>query len=133
MKRCSPKSRIPMPQPGHYWGSSTSPRVISRKSNIELLEIVLQVKQDCLSTSNAQVETHKLDSQHHDVFTQTAAPLTAQTSQLPQSPLIDPNLTAARLRHRTVKPLPSGSFSPFQSKLHKNPFGIPAPIYRTRY
>ena len=127
MKRCSLKSRIPTPQPGHHW------RVISRKSNTELLEIVLQIKQDCISTTNAQFETHKLDSQHHDIFTQTAPSLIAHSSQLPQSPFTDPNLLAARLRHRTVKPLPSGGLSPFQSKLQKNPFGTHAPIYRTRY
>ena len=139
MKICSPKCRLPTPQPGHHWGSRTSPRVISRKSavkqlsNTELLEIVLQVKQDCISTTKAQIETHKLDSQHHDIFTQTAPPLTAHPSQLPQSPSTDSNLIAARLRHRTVKPLPSGSLSTFQSKLRKNPFGIHAPIFRTRY
>ena len=139
MQRCCLKSRIPTLQPGHHWGSRTSPRVISRKSaakqlsNTELLEIVLKVKQDCTSMTKAQIETHKLDSQHHDIFAQTAPPLTAHPSQLPQSPLTDPKLIAARIRHRTVKPLPSGSHSPFQSKLQKNPFGIHAPIYRTRY
>ena len=139
MKRCFPKSRIPTPQPRHHWGLRTSPRIISRKSavkqlsNTELLEIVLQVKRDCTSTTTAQTETHKLDSQHHDIFTQTATPLTVHPSQLPQSPLTDPNLIAARLRHRTAKSLPSGSLSPFQSKLQKNPFGMHAPIHRTRY
>ena len=138
MKRCFSKSLIRTPQPGHHWGPRTSPRVISRKSavkqlsNIELLEIALQVKQDCTSIKKPQIETHKLDSQHHDIFAQTAPPLTAHPSQLPQSPLIDPTLIAARIRHRTVKPLPSGSLSPFQSKLQKNPFGMHAPIYRTR-
>ena len=132
MKRCSPKSRIPTPRPGHHW-LRTSPPAISRKSNTELLNIVLRVKQDCIATTNAQIETHKLDSQHHDIFTPTAPSLIAHPSQLPQSPLTDPNLIAARLRHRISKPLPSGSLSPFQSKLQKNPFGIHALIYRTRY
>lgn len=134
MKRCLPKSRIPTPRPVHHWGLRTSPQVIPRKSalkqlsNTELLEIVLQIKQDTTFATKAQSGTHKLDSQNHDISTQIAPPLTARPSQLPQSPLTDPNLIAARLRHRSVKPLPSGSLSPFQSRLQKNPFGIYALI-----
>ena len=136
MKICLPKRT---PRPGHHWGLRTNARVISRKSavkqpsNTELLEIVLQVKKDSVFITKAHSGTHEPDSQHHESFTQTAPPLTAHPSQLSQSPLTDPNLIAARLRHRTVKPLPSGSLSPFQSKLQKNPFGIHAPIYRTKY
>ena len=138
MKRCFLQSRIPTPQPQHHRGLKTSPRVIARRPavkqprNTELLEIILQDKQDTISPINVQTNTHNLDSQDYDVFPQTAPPFPTPISPLPQSPLTDHNLEAARLRHKTVKPLPSGIRSSFQSKLEKNSFGIHALICRTR-
>ena len=45
------------------------------------------------------------------------------SSKLPLSPLMDPNLIAARQRYRTPKPPPSGERSPFSQKLERNPYG----------
>ena len=42
---------------------------------------------------------------------------------LPLSPLMDPNLIAARERHRSPKPLPSKELSEYESKLIKCPYG----------
>lgn len=46
---------------------------------------------------------------------------------LPLSPLMDPGLQAARNRHKTRKPEPSGELSDFQKKLSKNPYGAILP------
>ena len=43
---------------------------------------------------------------------------------LPQSPLTEPGLTAARARYRKEKPLPNKERSVFQLKLEKNPYGM---------
>ncbi|KAL8766113.1 MAG: hypothetical protein Q9209_007011 [Squamulea sp. 1 TL-2023] len=46
----------------------------------------------------------------------------SDTSQLPLSPLLDPNLLAARNRYKVPKPEPDGELSAFQKKLRKNPY-----------
>lgn len=43
--------------------------------------------------------------------------------QLPLSPLMDPDLQAARNRYEARKPAPSGEPSDFQKKLRRNPYG----------
>lgn len=43
---------------------------------------------------------------------------------LPLSPLMNPQLIAARNRHRVPKPQPSGPPSALTAKLQKNPYGI---------
>lgn len=57
---------------------------------------------------------------------QPQSALLSPSSKLPLSPLMDPNLIAARQRYRTPKPVPSGELSAFSKKLEKNPYG-PAP------
>lgn len=42
---------------------------------------------------------------------------------LPLPPLMDPDLQAARNRHKTPKPQRNGELSEFQQKLSKNPYG----------
>lgn len=44
-------------------------------------------------------------------------------TKLPLSPLMDPNLIAARQRHREPKPKLQG-LSPMEIKLRENPYGI---------
>ena len=44
---------------------------------------------------------------------------------LPLSPLMDPKLEAARTRYKTRKPEANSKPSEFQTKLRKNPYGIP--------
>ena len=46
-----------------------------------------------------------------------------EESQFPISPLLDPNLLAARNRYKVPKPEPSSEPSAFQKKLQKNPYG----------
>lgn len=46
------------------------------------------------------------------------------THGLPLSPLMNPQLIAARNRHRAPKPQPSGPPSALRQKLQKNPYGI---------
>ncbi|KAL8783029.1 MAG: hypothetical protein Q9213_004926 [Squamulea squamosa] len=46
----------------------------------------------------------------------------SDTSQLPLSPLLDPDLLAARNRYKVPKLEPGGELSAFQKKLHKNPY-----------
>lgn len=92
-------------------------------SNAELLEIVHHDKENAISTATAQTKSHDLDSREHDNISHTASLL--DIPRLPQSPLTNPTLIAARFRHRAVKPLPSGDRSPFQLKLQKNPYGMP--------
>lgn len=45
------------------------------------------------------------------------------TQGLPLSPLMDPQLIAARNRHRAPKPRPSGPPSALRERLQKNPYG----------
>ena len=96
-------------------------------SNVELLKIIQQEKED--STASVQNTSDALDSQEDD-FTPPAASLGApHIPGLPQSPLTDPGLVAARIRHKAVKPLPTGDRSPFQLKLQKSPYGIYAGLW----
>ncbi len=51
---------------------------------------------------------------------------------LPLSPLLDPDLLAARHRYKLPKPEPARELSAFQKKLRNNPYGTTAPdIYPT--
>lgn len=102
--RTSPKSR---------------PRAIKQLSNAELLSLVQESKQDTASPQDDQSKPSDTG------FPQSSSCLTLR-QQLPQSPLIDPQLSAARIRHRAEKPPPSGERSPFQLKLQKNPYGMPS-------
>ena len=52
----------------------------------------------------------------------------ASTHGLPLSPLMDPQMIAARNRHRTPKPQPSGPPSALREKLQKNPYGTDHPL-----
>ena len=93
-------------------------------SNAELLEIIYHDKENAISTATAQTTSDDLDTKGDDIVPQNASLLATGIPRLPQSPLTDPGLIAARIRHRAVKPLPSGDRSPFQLKLQKNPYGM---------
>lgn len=135
MKICSPKNRIPILRPWDRRRLRTSSRTVSRKppSNTELLEVISKGKEDSTSTAVAQTKLGGLNSQEGDIHTQTAPLLATRIPRLPQSPLTDQSLVAARTRHTVVKPFPSTNRSPFQSKLQKNPFGMRALICGTKY
>ncbi|CAD6587861.1 MAG: hypothetical protein ASARMPREDX12_003033 [Alectoria sarmentosa] len=99
-------------------------QAVRQLSNAELLEILYQDKQDASSTATAQPISNDLDSQEDDYLLQTSSLLSPRISRLLQSPLTDPGLVAAQIRHKAVKPLPSGDRSPFQLKLQKNSYAI---------
>lgn len=130
MRKCFPTRRIPILRSWDHRGLRTLRRIVSRNpavkqlSNAELLEIIHQDKENATSTATAQTNSDGLDSQKDDFLPQAASPLATRIHRLPQSPLTDPGLVAARIRHRAVKPLPSGDPSPFQLKLQKNPYAI---------
>ena len=130
MRTCFPTSRRPFLRPWDPRGLRTSRPYASRNSavkqtsNAELLEIIRHDKENAVSTSNAQTSSDGLDSQEDDIVPRTASLLACGIPRLPQSPLTDPELIAARIRHRAVKPLPSGDRSPFQLRLQKNPYGM---------
>ena len=139
MRKCFPTRRIPILRSWDHRGLRTLRRIVSRNpavkqlSNAELLEIIHQDKENATSTATAQTNSDGLDSQKDDFLPQAASPLATRIHRLPQSPLTDPGLVAARIRHRAVKPLPSGDPSPFQLKLQKNPYGIHAMISGTKH
>ena len=130
MRICFPTTRIPSLRPWHHRGSRTSRPYVSRHpavkkmSNAELLEIIYHDKENAISTATAQTKSDGLDSKGDDLVPQTASLLATGLPRIPQSPLTDPSLIAARIRHRAVKPLPSGDRSPFQLRLQKNPYGM---------
>lgn len=139
MRRCYLTWRIPTLPPWDHRGLRTLRRIVSRKpavkqlSNAELLDIIHQDKEVATSTATAQNNSDDLDSQENDSLPQTASLVATRIPRLPQSPLTDPGLAAARIRHRAVKPLPSGDRSPFQLKLQKNPYGIRGLICGTKH
>ena len=138
MRKCWPASRIPVTKPWDRRDLRISGPIGSRKpavkqlSNSELLRIIRQNKEDATSIATAQNNSEDLDSQKHDILHQREPLLSAHLPQLPQSPLIDRGLIAARIRHKAVKPLPSGDRSPFQLKLQKNPYGIYSLVCKTK-
>ena len=139
MRKCFPTRRIVIVRPWDHRGLRTSRRTVSREpavrqlSNAELLEILYQDKQDASSTATAQPISDGLDSQEDDSLLQTPSLLAPRISRLLQSPLTDPGLVAARIRHKAVKPLPSGDRSLFQLKLQKNSYGIRALTSGTKH
>lgn len=135
MKTCSPINRRTILQPWDHHRLRTFPRTVSRKSlnNTELLEFISNGKEESTSTALAQTNLDGLNSQEDDIHTQTAPLHATRIPRLPQSPLTDQSLVAARTRHTAVKPFPSADRSPFQSKLQKNPFGIHVLICGTKY
>lgn len=130
MRICFTTRRIPFLRPWHHRGLSISRSYVSRNpavkkmSNAELLEIIYHDKENAISTATIQTKSDGLESKGDDIVPQTAPLLATGIPRLPQSPLTDPGLIAARIRHRAVKPLPSGDRSPFQLKLQKNPYGM---------
>lgn len=129
MRKCWTISHIKSLRPWDYRGLRTSRRIASQKlavsqlSNAKLLGIIHQETEDATSIATAQTKSDGPDSQKDLFLTQTRSLPPTYVPLLPQSPLTDPNLVAARNCHRAVKPLPSGERSPFQLKLQKNPYG----------
>ena len=135
MRKCFPISRISIQRLWDHRGLRTSQRTVSPRkpavkqlSNTELLEILRQEKKVATRTATAQTNLNVRDSQEHDISPQGASLLATRVLPLPQSPLTDQGLLAARNRYTAVKPLPLGDRSPFQLKLQKNPYGIRALI-----
>ena len=132
MRKCFPTSRILILRPWDHRGLRTSRQIVSRKSavkqmsNAQLLEIINQDMEDATNTATAQTDSDGHDSQENCILSHEASLSATRAPRLPQSPLTDPGLVAARTRHKAVKPLPSGDRSPFQLKLQKNPYGIDA-------
>ena len=133
MRKCFPTSRKLTQRPwDHRSQRRFQPFVSLRKpavkqlSNLELLEILRQEKEDASCTATAQSNPTALELQEHEIPRQGASPLATRVPPLPQSPLTDRGLLAARNRYRATKPLPFGDRSPFQLKLQKNPYGIRA-------
>ena len=131
MRNCFSTSRISLQRSWDHRSLRTSQRIVSPRtlavkqlSNTELLEILRQEKEDATCTATAQTNPNVLDPQEHDIFPQGASLLATHVPPLPQSPLTDEGLSAARKRYRAVKPMPFGNRSPFQLKLQKNPYGI---------
>ena len=139
MRKCFPLGRHKILRSWDYRGLRTSRRFVYQKpavkqlSNVELLEIIQQNKEDSIFTANAQSKLDIDESQEDQILPQTASLLATGIPRLHQSPLTDPALVAARIRHREVKPLPSGDRSLFQLKLQKNPYGIHVLICRTKH
>lgn len=99
-----------------------------------LYELLDEVKQDVTSTpTTTPEEPVKVESPTPNgqslppsisrLHNEPREPAPMSISDLPLSPLMDPKLINARTRHRTPKPLPSGSLSSFEQKLQKNPYG----------
>ena len=105
--------------------SSVFPKpTVKQLSNAELLRIIRQDNEDATSTATVQTNPDSLEPKEHGL-PNTRASLTApRISRILQSPLTDRRLSAARILHRAVKPLPSRHRSLLQSKLQKNPYGI---------
>lgn len=139
MRKCYPTRRIPILRTWGHRGLRTSRRIVSktpavkRLSNVELLKIIHQDKKEAPPTAITQTNSDGLDSQEDDYPPKTASALATRIPRLPQSPLTAPGFVAARIRHRALKPLPSGDRSPFQLKLQKNPYGIRALICGTKH
>jgi len=93
---------------------------VKQLTNSELLDLVKKSKKDSTTTPNTQNEAGDPEEQADDAQSQD---LSSSPFCLPQSPLIDLRLVAARSRHRVEKPLPSKDKSLFQLKLQKNPYG----------
>ena len=81
-------------------------------TNTELLELVHKTNDDGGTFPAAR--SQGTEDQQPEEF-----PL-----RLPQSPVIHPTLITARSRYRKTKPRSSGEKTSFQTKLHKNPYGI---------
>ena len=130
MRICFATGCIQILRPWGHRGLRISRQIVSRKpavkqlSNAELLKMIHEDKQDTVPTAIAQTNSTGLDAQEDGILPQTASVLATGIPRLPQSPLTDRGLIAARIRHRAVKPLPSGDHSQFQLKLQKNPYGI---------
>ena len=81
----------------------------------------------------ASARTQQEDGEEQDTprasQLQSASP---PSSKLPLSPLMDPNLIAARQRYRTPKPAPSDELSAFSKKLKRNPFGRQAFLFHLK-
>ena len=99
-----------------------------------LHELLNEVKQDVASTPTitpekpVKVESPTPNGQSlppsiSRLHNEPRKPAPMSISDLPLSPLMDPKLINARTRHRTPKPLPNDSLSPFEQKLKKNPYG----------
>ena len=88
-------------------------------SNEELLGILNDIHPDTATTSNLETQALEVPSETENL---ESPPTPA--SQLPQSPLTDPKLNAARFGHKKAKPLPNlQKLSGFQLKLQKNLYG----------
>ncbi|KAL8821956.1 MAG: hypothetical protein Q9223_000114 [Gallowayella weberi] len=68
------------------------------------------------------VEGTKTAAQNEDAWHDGLGNGVPDAPQLPLSPLMDPNLQAARNRYKAPKPATSGELSAFQKKLRKNPY-----------
>lgn len=130
MRKCFRTKRTSILQPWSRRGLRTFQHSVSRTpavkqlSNTKLLEIIRQDREDNISTAVVEAKSDVFDSQEHNGHPRTSLPHATHIPRLPQSPLTDQGLGAARIRHRAVKPLPSGTRSPFQLKLQKNPYAI---------
>lgn len=133
MRKCISARRISILRPWNHRSLRTPQQIVSRQpavkqlSNAELLKIV-QDKEDTIFTAVAQSNSNVLDSREDDILPQTASFLASDIPRIPQSPLTDSRLIAARSCHKAVKPLPFGDRSLFQLKLQKNSYGILALI-----
>lgn len=107
MRPCFNARRLLIPQSRCRQSFSTSPNRCAgpapdqSRKNEELLDFLSKSKQDLENPATSHIE-------------------------LPQSPLTDPKLVAARLRHREAKPREDpAKHSEFQTRLRKNPYGMP--------
>ena len=89
-------------------------------TNEELLQALDKLEDGDISSNASSEESLASQNAAQDVASRVV-------SQLPQSPLTDPKLNAARFGHKKPKLLPKKQeLSPFQLRLNKNPYGIVA-------
>ena len=90
-------------------------------SNAELLNLVRKTKEETTNTPDLKFQLDESQKLYDDAQSEEPS---STPFYLPESPLTSTRLLDARTRHKAEKPLPGKEKSPFQLKLHKNPYGI---------
>ena len=108
------------------WRCFSSSRIFTQQpiripTNKELLHAVEHLEESCASSVPTNDKVVALQNDATDSKSKTQP---SPIDRLPQSPLTDPRLNAARFGHKTSKVLPrKEELTPFQLKLRRNPYG----------